>query len=82
MHHVLKLQCISFPPKIYKMNFRVGHPMVQLVEALRNKLECHGFDSHWCHWNFSLTQSSWPHYDPGVDSASKRNEYQEYMLVV
>jgi len=29
-----------------------------------------------------LTQSSWPHYDPGVDSASKRNEYQEYMLVV
>ena len=22
----------------------------------------------------------WPHYDPGVDSASNRNEYQEYFL--
>jgi hypothetical protein len=24
----------------------------------------------------------WPHYGPGVDSASKRNEYQEYFLGV
>jgi len=29
--------------------------------------------------NFSLT-SFRPHYGPGVDSASKRNEYQEYFL--
>jgi len=35
-----------------------------------------------CHWNFSLTQSFRPHYGPGVDSASKRNEYQEYFLGV
>jgi len=27
-----------------------------------------------------LTQSFWPHCDPGVDSASNRNEYQEYFL--
>jgi hypothetical protein len=27
---------------------------------------------------FQLTQSFQPHYDPGVDSASNRNEYQEY----
>ena len=26
----------------------------QLVEALRYKPEGHGFDSRWCHWNFSL----------------------------
>jgi len=55
MHHVLKLQCISFLPKIYKMNFRVRHMVALLFEALRYKPECHGFDSRWCHRNFSLT---------------------------
>ena len=39
-----------------------------------------GFDSRWCHWNFSLTQSFQPHYGPGVKSASNRNEYHEYFL--
>jgi hypothetical protein len=29
--------------------------VAQLVEALRYKLECRGFDSRWCHWNFLLT---------------------------
>ena len=29
---------------------------------------------------FFLTQSFRPHYGPGVDSASHRNEYQEYFL--
>jgi hypothetical protein len=28
--------------------------VVQLVEALRYKLEGRGFDSRWCHWIFSL----------------------------
>jgi len=32
-----------------------GHTVVQIVEALHFKLEGHGFDSRWCHWNFSLT---------------------------
>jgi len=31
------------------------HAVVQLVEALRYKPEGHGFNSRWCHWNFSLT---------------------------
>jgi hypothetical protein len=53
-----------------------------LVEALRYKPEGRGFDSRWCHWNFSLTQSFRPHYGPGVDSASNRNVYQEYFLGV
>jgi len=39
-----------------------------------------GFDSRWCHWIFSLTLSFRPHYGPGVDSASNKNEYQEYLL--
>jgi hypothetical protein len=42
--------------------------------------EGRGFDSRWCHWNSSLTQSSQPHYGPGIDTASNRNEYQEYFL--
>jgi hypothetical protein len=32
-----------------------GHAVAQLVEALRYKPEGGGFDSRWCHWNFSLT---------------------------
>ena len=31
-----------------------GYAVVQLVEALRYKPEGGGFDSRWCHWNFSL----------------------------
>ena len=34
---------------------RRGHAVAQLVEALRYKSEGRGFDSRWCHWNFSLT---------------------------
>jgi hypothetical protein len=56
--------------------------VAQLVEALRYKPEGRGFDSRWCHWNFLLTQSFRPHYGHGVDSASNRNEYQEYFLRV
>jgi len=29
--------------------------------------EGRGFDSQWCHWNFSLTSSFRPRYGPGVD---------------
>jgi len=60
----------------------VGPALAQLVEALRYKSESRGFDSRWCHWNSSLVQSFRPHYGPGVDSASNRNEYEEYFLGV
>ena len=53
----------------------------QLVKALRYKPEGRGFNSQWFHWNFSLTHSFRPHYGQGVDSASNRNEDQEYFLV-
>ena len=56
------------------------HAVAQLVEVLLYKPQGRGFDSRWCHWNFSLTQSFRSHYGPGVDSASNRNEYQEYFL--
>jgi hypothetical protein len=54
--------------------------MAQLVEALNYKPEGGGIDSRWFHWNFLFKKSFRPHYDPGVDSASNRNEYQEYFL--
>ena len=59
-----------------------GHEVAQLVKVLRYKPEGRGFDSRWCHWNFSLTYSFRPYYGPGVDSASNRNEYQEFFLGV
>ena len=60
--------------------FTRGYAMAQLVEALPYKPEGRGFDFRWRPWNFSLTSSFWPHYGPGVDSASNTNEYQEYFL--
>jgi hypothetical protein len=47
-----------------------------VVKALRYKPAGRGFDSRWCHWNFSVT------YGPGIDSAFNRNEYQVYFLGV
>ena len=64
------------------ITFLKGHAVAQLVEALHYKLEGSGFDSRCCHWNFSLTYSFWPRYGCGVDSASNRNEYQEYFMGV
>jgi hypothetical protein len=46
-----------------------------MVQALHYKPEGHRFDSPWCH-NFLFRL----HYGPTVDSASNRNEYQEYMV--
>jgi len=62
--------------------FREGHAVAQLVEALRYKPEGRVFGSRKCHWIFSLTLSFRPHYGPGVDLASNRNEYQECFLGV
>ena len=58
----------------YSILSRKGHEGAQIDEALRYKSEGSGFDSLCCNWNFL-----W-HYGPGVDSASKRNDYQEYFL--
>jgi hypothetical protein len=59
-----------------------SHSVAQLAEALRYKPEGGGFDSCCRHYKFSLTQSFRPHYGPGADTASNRNEYQEYFLGV
>jgi len=56
--------------------------IVYMVVGVRYKPVGRGFDSRWCHWNFSVTQFFRSHYGPGVDSASNRNEYQVYFLAV
>jgi hypothetical protein len=50
----------------------LGYAGVQLVEALRYKPKSRGFLPNGAIGIF--------HYYPGVDSASERNEYQEYFL--
>jgi hypothetical protein len=37
------------------LHIKLGHAVAQLIESLRYKPEGRGFDSRWCHWNFSLT---------------------------
>jgi hypothetical protein len=78
VHRLLNftVTCLKF---VLKLTTYLGYAVVQLVEALRYKSEGRGFDSRWCHWNFSLT-SFGLNYGPGVDSAFNRNEYQEYFL--
>ena len=72
----------GFAESIYSLLIliQVGHAVVQVLEALRYNPEGRGLYSRWCHCNFSLTSSFRPHYGPGVDSASNRNECQEYFL--
>ena len=52
------------------------YALAQMVKALRYKLEGREFDSWWGHWNFPLTYFFGPHCGPGVESASKKIEYQ------
>ena len=46
---------MNYPVFIGVYTDEVKHAVAQLVEALHYKLEGRGFDSRWCHWNFSLT---------------------------
>jgi hypothetical protein len=61
--------------RITEDNNLLRHAVALLVEALLYKPEGHRFDSRWGYWIFQLTFQ--PHCDPGVDSASNRNDYQQ-----
>ena len=58
---ILEICYFTFKLKLVSMLYLVlpsiirGYAVAQLVEALRYKSEGRGFDSRWCHWNFSLT---------------------------
>jgi hypothetical protein len=73
---------------ILKEEFNVRNPVLYKVLAKKGArrsvvgsgtmlTEVRGFDSRWGHWIFQLTWFFQTHYDPGFDSASNRNEYQE-----
>jgi len=40
---------------LYTVELKLGRAVTQSVEASRYKPEGRGFDSRWCHCNFSLT---------------------------
>jgi len=50
-----------------------------VVKVLCYKSEGRWFDPSWCQWIMDI-KSFRSHHGPGVDSASNRNEYQEYLL--
>ena len=62
--YIFPTQCICDPYNFHRhflfpwttlagVLWRRGTAVAQLVEALRYKSEGRGFDSRWCHWNFS-----------------------------
>ena len=54
-----------------------------VVKVLCYKSEGRWFDLSWCQWIFFIDIKSFrSHYGSGVDSASNRNEYQEFFLGV
>ena len=73
---------MEFYSYFFRLQAKKGARGGVVVKALRYKPAVHGFDSRWCHWNFSVTYSLRLHYGHGVDSASNRNEYQLYFLGV
>ena len=62
--------------------FTCGGRGSTVVRVLCYESEGRWFDPSWCHWNVSLIKSFRPHYGPGVNPASNRNEYQEHFLGV
>jgi len=54
-NYVERMRKEGFLTNLNYYQYRVGHAVAQLVEALRYKSEGRGFDSRWCQWNFSLT---------------------------
>jgi len=59
---------------------RPEHAVAHLVEALRFKPECRGFDSRCGNCNISLIQFFRQNYDSGVDLASNVKECQKHFL--
>ena len=52
----------------------------RMVEELCYRPERREFYSPLDHWDLSLAKLFGPHYWPGVDSSSNRNEYQKYFV--
>ena len=78
--------CLNqFWPYNHKMKIKKNdnRSYTKVVKVLCYKSEGRWFDPSWCHWIFFIDIKSFrSHYGRGVDSASDRNEYQEYFLGV
>jgi hypothetical protein len=59
-----------------------GYAVAQLVEAPATRRNVVGLNPDMGFGIFHGLNSFGPHYDPGIDSASNRNEYQESFLGV
>ena len=56
MNSVLKMQYYTtLSPLISEIIILIGARGGVVVKALRYKPTSRGFDSRWCHWNFSVT---------------------------
>jgi len=65
------------------LNFSMCFCFPYHYNVLRYKSEGRWFDPRWCHCNIFIDIKSFrSHYGPWFDSASNRNEYQEYFLGV
>jgi hypothetical protein len=51
----LNVKTVKSKTELHYVHTIQRHAVAQLVEGLRFKPEGHGFDSLWCHSNFSLT---------------------------
>ena len=50
-----RMELLQFPIKFMFANSKAGARGGLGVNALRYKPAGRGFDSRWCHWNFSVT---------------------------
>jgi len=70
-YNLLIYNSVLYYPQIHAEIYQV----TSFIRVFRIKLYVH-FSSPPCHVSFRS------HYGPGVDSASNRNEYQEYLMEV
>jgi len=68
--------------KLQRLLFNTGTAVAQWLRCCATNRKIAGSVPDGVIGIFSLTQSFRSHYDPGVDSASNRNEYQEHFLGV
>jgi hypothetical protein len=50
-----RMHSVGINGHLERFRFTGDYAVAQLVKALRYKPEGRGFDSHWGHWNFSVT---------------------------
>ena len=81
MHTTKTARFIKVNKNFWSLDYKYGDRGGRVVKVLCYKSEGRWFDPSWCQFFIDI-KSFRSHYAPGVDSASNRNEYQEYFLGV